>query len=143
MSLLQEAIRQPSRNLTLSHLTGAVDLFAERARNFTRRAAAVDASDPLAVRALNDQIMGLDRAFLLPGGLPFQAGASRHAVFAPGARDAFGAQVFPGLADLTRGLRSLTTEEQLERYEALRRHLSDLMITVLQAADHLKELHIV
>jgi hypothetical protein len=90
--------------------------------------------------------MELDRIFVLPGGLPLQNGTLRHAIFAPGRDDAYGSAVFPGVTDLLRqigedGITLAAVDLRNALYEALRRHLSDLMVAVHQAASHLRPFH--
>ncbi len=93
--------------------------------------------------------MELDRIFVLPGGLPLQNGTMRHGIFAPGSNNVYGSAVFPGIYDLLRKIRETdgNTMAQIEKrnalYEDLRRHISDVMVAILQAASHLTYFHLV
>lgn len=89
--------------------------------------------------------MEVDRIFVLPGGLPLKNGTLRHAIFGED-----GNTVFPGIHDLLERIKQENeqNEEQEEwrkdeYYEMLRRHISDLMVAVLQAASHLRPFHFV
>ena len=117
--------------------------FSLQARNWTLSVNNTDFDNPLAVRMLNDQIMELDRVLVLPGGLPFQNG-TRNGVFGPRRSDIYGGrnEVFPGISDLLADIDDvLTIEEKQRRYEMLRKHITELMVAVHQAASHLKPFH--
>jgi len=91
---------------------------------------------PLRLRSLNDQIMLLERTFLLPGGLPGRA-HHRHALFSPAKFNSYGGAAFPGISDLLHEVEKLDTGERRERFKEIRKHLSDLMIVLRQAASWL------
>ncbi len=98
---------------------GAAGLPIERAIADIRRAAqgleedrarlAANATD-LEARIFNDRLVQAERAMLLPGGLARSAWF-KHAVFSPGAHDAYAGTKFPGLADAVfEGAKDLTRE---------------------------------
>lgn len=127
-----------SLNLTLDHVRSAIKDFDATASTWnTRRLSKAIQEDPLALRILNDQVMKLDRAFLLPEGLPERI-EFRHAIISPSEHDSYGAGSFPGISDLLFHFDFLSPEEQLVRTEKLDRHLSDLMILIKNAANFLK-----
>ncbi len=49
-------------------------------------------------RAINRALIGVDRAFLLPNGLPGRAWY-KHAIFAPGSDAGYAAEIFPGVTE--------------------------------------------
>lgn len=93
-------------------------------------------ADPLQARMLNDQIMKLERVWLLGQGLPDRP-EIRHAIFSPAKFNSYGGAAFPGIADLLHEVEELSPEERDQRTTKLRRHLSDLMIVFRQAASWL------
>ncbi len=97
-------------------------------------------TEPMTLRMLNDQLMLLERAFLIPEGLPGRAG-DRHAIFARAKFNHYGSATFPGLVDLTHEIDLLEGEEAAEQWEKVKKHISDLMIIVRNAADFLSPFH--
>merc|ERR1719369_1783444 len=93
-------------------------------------------SNPIRLRELNDQIMNLERTFLLPQGLPGRPDI-RNALFSPAKFNAYGGAAFPGISDLLFGWEKLDNESRVIRFEEIKKHLSDLMIILRQAASWL------
>jgi hypothetical protein len=81
-------------------------------------------------------MMLLERVFLLPQGLPGRPG-TKHAIFAPAKHNTYGSSAFPGLADLLTDLKDSTGDERKKNLKELKRHASDLMIMINNAADFL------
>lgn len=50
---------------------------------------------------------------------------------------------FPGISDLLYGYEKFNEKEKLDITEALKQHISDLMVLIHQAADHLKEVALI
>ncbi len=104
------------------------------------------------------QVLSLQRAFLLPdpfdpdAGLGVGAGPVRDMSFGPvRGRNLAEAVAFPGLLALLDGLSpseqqpqqpQLTVEEANRRKEALRRHISDLVVAAHQAAEMMWDFHV-
>lgn len=93
-------------------------------------------SNPIRLRELNDQIMNLERTFLLPKGLPGRP-EIRNALFSPAKFNAYGGAAFPGISDLLFDWEKLAKDERITRFEEVKRHLSDLMLIFRQAASWL------
>jgi len=89
-------------------------------------------------RIFNDQIMLLERTFLLPQGLPGRHNY-RHALFSPAKFDSYAGAAFPGLQDLLHGAETLDGEKKRSRFKEIRKHLSDLMIVFHQASSWLSQ----
>ena len=87
---------------------------------------------------LNDQLMGFERTFVIPGGLPDRP-ESRNAIFAPAKFNLYGSSAFPGISDLLHGIDKLKGEEAKAQWERIKRHLSDLMIIIKQSVAFLKD----
>jgi len=92
--------------------------------------------DPLKLRMFNDQIMLLERVFLLPTGLPGRPD-TRHALFSPSKFNSYGSSAFPGISDLLHEVDKLGMEDKKSRFEEIKKHLSDLMIVFHQAKNWL------
>ncbi len=122
---------------SLEYVESAVKDFIFAAIRVMVRVKAVDHSNPVQVRILNDQLMQLERVFIIPGGLPDRP-ESRHAIFAPAKFNKYGASAFPGLLDLLHEVDELNEDEKKERWERIKRHVSDLMIMIKSASDFLQ-----
>ena len=64
-----------------------------------------------------------------------------HAIMSPAKFDAYGSGYFSGIGDILYDFDNQTPEEQESRKLTLKKHLSDLMIVILRASDHLKEVY--
>merc|ERR1719225_25987 len=92
-----------------------------------------ESQNPLEHRIVNDQMMQLERVFLMPAGLPGRP-ESRNAIFAPAKYNSYAGSAFPGIADLLHEIDDLEIEAKEARWKELRRHVSDLMIMIQEAA---------
>ena len=63
---------------------------------------------------------------------------TRHSIFAPAKFNKYGASAFPGISDLTHEVGKLRGAEKEERWERVKRHVSDLMIIVRSATAYLQ-----
>jgi len=128
--------------LETATLAGEISKFGESARQWrqTFTLASQDAAlDPILARSLNDQSMKVDRAFLLPEGLPNRP-QFRHAVLSPAATDSYGSDVFPGIADLLSDYDELDENGQNERKKELAMHLTQLVAVIKRASDLIGDL---
>jgi len=66
----------------LAPLNEAVEEFAQAADRFMNNLNEVDLSDAIKLRIINDQLMQLERVWIMPGGIPGRPEV-RHAIFAP------------------------------------------------------------
>lgn len=124
----------------LTYLIQAINEFEAAVNNFSIRLSEVDTDNALQTRQINDQLMQLERVFIMPRGLPGRPEA-RHAIFAPAKFDTYGGSAFPGISDLVHEIEKLEGKELDQRREEIKRHVSDLMIIVRNAADFLKPLY--
>ena len=122
-------------------LNASINEFAAASHMWTMRKNAMQrwsmlADDPLKARMINDQIMKLERLWIMPKGLPGRENI-RHAIFSPPQHG--GAQFLPGISDLLHELHEAGTKDtKKEKLLELRKHLSDLMIMFRQAASWLQ-----
>ena len=90
---------------------------------------------------INDQMMNLDKNFLLNEGLPGRP-VYNHAIMSPGKFDSYGSGYFPGISDTLYDLKLAKTEEEKQRLKkVLSKHVSQLMIVILRAVNHLKDIY--
>jgi hypothetical protein len=95
---------------------------------------------------------GFERNFLLAEGLPDRL-QYRHVIVAPSLFDAYGGSAFPGVGDILYGIEvglgilwciapaqeeEAGSAEHAQLVKVLRKHVSDLMILVGRAAQHLR-----
>lgn len=97
------------KSLDLTRLSGLVNRFRAAADAFGEEIARMQddvagfVDDPVARRRLNDRMMQVERAFILPEGLPGREWY-KHVVFSPAESDYYGSTSFPAVADaLARG----------------------------------------
>ena len=97
-------------------------------------------NSPLMAKYINDQMMNLDKAFLLDTGLPGRPIYS-HAIMSPSKFDSYGSGYFPGIGDILYDYDSLSEEDQKNSLVTLEKHISQLMVVILRAVDHLKDVY--
>ena len=88
--------------VTLTYLKEAVDEFETAAKEFMKFLKEKEEeikSDPLKLRMINDQLMQVEKVFLMDGGIPLRD-ETRHAIFAPGKFNIYGGGAFPAISDL-------------------------------------------
>ena len=123
---------------SLKHVKVAINEFAKATDEFMDKLEDLKTSgDPMKLRIANDQLMQLERVFLMPAGLPDRPGV-RNAIFAPGKFNAYGGAAFPAIGDLLHEIDDLEPKEKSKRWEQLKRHVSDLMIMINEAAGFLR-----
>ncbi len=132
-----------SNGATLSYLRDAVDEFTSSVSAFESYLGEVDTNNVLERRMINDQIMKLERAFLPIGFLPGREDV-RHLIYSPSQFNRYGTSVFPGLTDLLYEVELLTDQDAIDaKWKEIKRHLSDLMIAVKQAAAFLEPFELI
>ncbi len=125
-------------NIDIEPLREAIDEFEKASAGFMTHIEYMKHTyDPLKIRMLNDQMLLLDRIFIIPEGLP-QRPASRHAIFNPGRFNHYGSSTFSGISDLVHEIDRLSCKKQLKRWELIKKHVSDLMIIVRSATSFLQ-----
>ena len=92
-----------------------------------------ESQNPLELRIVNDQMMQLERVFLMPAGLPGRP-ESRNAIFAPAKFNQYAGSAFPGISDLLHEIDDLDDEAKSAQWKEIQRHVSDLMIMIQEAA---------
>uniref|UniRef100_A0A452INP5 glutamate carboxypeptidase II n=1 Tax=Gopherus agassizii TaxID=38772 RepID=A0A452INP5_9SAUR len=124
-------------SVSFDSLFSAANNFTEAATDFHRRLQQVDINNPIAVRALNDQLMFLERAFIDPLGLPGRP-FYRHIIFAPSSHNKYAGESFPGIYDAMFDIENKA--DQRKAWEEVKRQISIAAFTVQAAAGTLKDL---
>ncbi|XP_071080752.1 glutamate carboxypeptidase 2-like [Haliotis cracherodii] len=96
----------------------------------------VNRNNPLAVRAVNDQMMQLERAFTDPAGLPGRA-HHKHVVLAPNMYNAYAASSFPGLVDLLSQIDA--SRDHDSQWKPIKKNFSILLFIIHSATSSLKD----
>ena len=128
--------------VTLTYLKEAVDEFEIATKKFMQSLKDQESdikSDPLKLRMINDQLMQMEKVFIMDGGIPLRD-ETRHAIFAPGKFNIYGGGAFPAISDLLYEHDKLVqdTPEYNKRWDLIKRHVSDLMIMTQNAARYLQ-----
>ena len=125
-------------NASLKFVEQAIAEFETAASEFMAKLEDVKQShNPMELRMINDQMMQLERVFMMPAGLPGRPDV-RNAIFAPGKFNSYAGAAFPGISDLLHEIDGLDTEAKKDRWKEIRKHVSDLMIMIKEAARFLR-----
>uniref|UniRef100_A0A8C5QJQ5 Glutamate carboxypeptidase 2 n=1 Tax=Leptobrachium leishanense TaxID=445787 RepID=A0A8C5QJQ5_9ANUR len=122
--------------ISFDPLFSAIQNFTADVESFNTRRKLLDLTNLLAVRAFNDQLMFLERAFIDPLGLPNRP-FYRHIIFAPSSHNKYAGESFPGIYDALFDIEN--QQEELAAWEEVRRQISIATFTVQSAAETLKE----
>ena len=130
-----------SKEMNLEPLESAVKNFTNAAIRFHAAQENMDKSDELAVRRINDQLLGIERTFLDSSGLPRNP-SKKHLVLSPPESSAhsYFDEMFPGLLDEFTLLLHSDPHSQSWSWDILKAHFSILIYTVQSAADFLAPL---
>ncbi|XP_037082814.1 N-acetylated-alpha-linked acidic dipeptidase 2-like isoform X2 [Pollicipes pollicipes] len=124
---------------SLRYVKAAIDDFAEAASHFHDHfLRLLDLDNPLAVRQANDILMGVERSFVDPHGLPDRP-EFNHVIFSPSSLDGYTGVTFPGLVDLLHGVEELPAKERAARWQKIRQHVSVLSYLIGSAAHGLAQ----
>ncbi|CAM2718149.1 unnamed protein product [Rotaria socialis] len=98
---LREAMNnlKPNNPEALDPLRQAINDFGATANDFMRRSKLIDFENPFNIRAYNDQLLQLERAFLNPLGQGGDYTDFKHIVFAPAKGNKYAASGFPSVSD--------------------------------------------
>jgi len=130
--------RLRQHGVTLDAVRDAVEEFAEQARHFQEHVLGqLDRDNSLAVRQANDILMGVERAFINPHGLPDRPDFN-HVVFSPSSLDGYSGVTFPGLDDLLHGLDRLPADRRAAQWSKIKLHVSVLAYLIGSAAHGLQ-----
>ncbi|XP_067681222.1 N-acetylated-alpha-linked acidic dipeptidase 2-like [Haliotis asinina] len=115
--------------LVIANFSTEVEAFNDRVNKMNR-------NDPMAIRAVNDQLTLLEKAFLDNEGLPDRS-TKKHLLLAESSTDSYAGSSFPGLVDL---LFEIEKDRDVEaRWERVKRHFSVILFTIDSAASTLRD----
>ncbi|KAK3702732.1 hypothetical protein RRG08_042717 [Elysia crispata] len=110
--------------------------FGKDVEEFEHRLKTLDSNNPFIARQINDQMVLLERAFLVPAGLP-QRPLKKHILFAENANNRYAGSSFPGLGDLLFQIE--LDPDPRKRWERVRQHFSAILHTIQSAGATLRE----
>ena len=125
----------------IEYLKEAVDNFENATQKFMIHLQRIKKDlNPLELRIANDQMMQLERVFNMPYGIPDRP-EIRNAIFAPSKFNTYGGAAFPGISDLLHEIDDLPPQDHVKRWKEVKKHVSDLMIMINEAARFLNPVH--
>lgn len=95
----------------------------------------INIANSLAVRRLNDKMIGLERAFIDPEGIPGKP-MYKHIVYAPNEYDSYTDSVFPGIREAMWKIEN----ENADLWDLVKQQVSVATYTVISAAQSLDEI---
>ncbi|XP_071079773.1 N-acetylated-alpha-linked acidic dipeptidase 2-like [Haliotis cracherodii] len=110
--------------------------FSTEVEAFNDRVANMNRNDPMAIRAVNDQLTLLEKAFLDNEGLPDRS-QKKHLLLAESSTDSYAGSSFPGLVDLLFEIEKAPDVDA--RWERVKRHFSVILFTIDSAASTLRD----
>nr|XP_039259813.1 N-acetylated-alpha-linked acidic dipeptidase 2-like isoform X1 [Styela clava] len=114
----------------------AIGNFTTAAKELHDKIEQLDMTNELKIRAINDQLMQLDRAFIDMNGIGERINF-RHVIYAPGLHDTYASSAFPGLVDSLFDIRA--DINQSDRWREVERQYSILLYHIGSAASTLRE----
>ena len=142
LELNRQALNKDYGQYLNENLSGMYHLLQEVITNFTTdatdfelRLRNIDKKNPYVIREVNDQMSLLEKAFLVPQGLPTRP-EKKHIIFAENSNDAYAGSSFPGLVDLLFEIDK--HPEPKERLEQVRQHFSTILQTIQSAGATLR-----
>ncbi|XP_071079774.1 N-acetylated-alpha-linked acidic dipeptidase 2-like [Haliotis cracherodii] len=110
--------------------------FSTEVEAFNDRVAKMNRNDPMAIRAVNDQLSLLEKAFLDNEGLPDRS-QKKHLLLAESSTDSYAGSSFPGLVDLLFEIEKAPDVDA--RWERVKKHFSVILFTIDSAASTLRD----
>ena len=115
------------------HSSFFVYRFKDEATEFqAEKGKAIDEKDDIKLRALNDRMVNVEKAFITAAGLPNQP-ITRHVLFAPSVNNKYGSTSFPGISDLV-AKQNKTNQDWLD----IKKQTSIVFKAISEATDTLK-----
>nr|XP_039266344.1 putative N-acetylated-alpha-linked acidic dipeptidase [Styela clava] len=125
-----------SHNIKTDMLNSALTDLNNAAKDLHKRIEKIDLKDPLLLRAVNDQLMQFERAFIDKQGIEGRNDVS-HVIYTPLLHNSYGAAAFPGLVDSMFEIESDPNQEA--RWDEVRRQYSILLYHIGSAASTVRD----
>nr|XP_039258723.1 putative N-acetylated-alpha-linked acidic dipeptidase [Styela clava] len=123
-------------NMEPALLDKAIEDFTSAATELHNRINDLDLTNPLALRAVNDQLMQLEQAFIDKQGIEGRDQYS-HVIYAPSLHNTYGGAAFPGLVDSMFEINADPDPDA--RWEKVRRQYSILLYHIGSASSTLRD----
>jgi len=94
----------------------------------------VNKENILRIRTINDQLMLLERAFIISEGLPDRP-LQKHVLFAPSQFNSYAGTTFPGLVDLMWEIEERVDEDKTKQWERVKQHLATVTYAIDSASN--------
>ncbi|XP_077981978.1 N-acetylated-alpha-linked acidic dipeptidase 2-like [Glandiceps talaboti] len=127
--MLQENIKFDDLDNAVDNLTSASQFLHNSIDNLNKK-------DPMAYRIVNDKLMGFERTFIDPLGLP-ERQLVRHVIFAPSSKNMYASAGLPGLTDALFDIENVSTDDREERWNQVRKELATVTHMIESAAAYL------
>ncbi|KAL3841667.1 hypothetical protein ACJMK2_019781 [Sinanodonta woodiana] len=115
-----------------AELLASTERLKTAARIFHQKIAHLDHNNPLQVRMINDKLQSVERAFIVPEGLPLRP-MYRHLLQSPSGLNHYGGTGFPGLEDLLE-----LPNSNPEKWPQIRKHVTILTHSIYSLAKFLE-----
>jgi len=123
--------------ITFDDLDQAAEEFHLTTNDFMTRILLANKKHPLEIRMMNDQLIELERAFIVAEGLPDRP-LQKHVLFAPSSFNSYAGDTFPGLVDLMWEIEKRSEDDQIQQWERVKHHLSVIIYSINSAVKVLK-----
>ncbi|CAF3610983.1 unnamed protein product [Rotaria sp. Silwood1] len=112
--VFKQLLKKTQQNNTdFSILQNAIDDFEKAAKDFVTRSKSLNIKNPYEIRAYNDQLLQLERAFLNPLGQGLDYPDYKHIIFAPAKTDQYSASGFPTINDALVGDNQIEMNQEI------------------------------
>ncbi|XP_031556216.1 N-acetylated-alpha-linked acidic dipeptidase 2-like isoform X2 [Actinia tenebrosa] len=120
-----------NQSISLEYLFKAVDKFSRGVKYMQTKIDNTQTNDTDALRTINDRLMGLEKTFLNPEGLP-ERPLYWHSIFAPSIFNSYASATFPGLSD------ALQLASRTGEWELVKTQLSHVIVAIEWAAQFME-----
>ncbi|KAK3609507.1 hypothetical protein CHS0354_041557 [Potamilus streckersoni] len=119
-------------NVEYDELLASTERLNTAARIFHQKIVHLDHNNPLQVRMINDKLQSVERAFIVPEGLPLRP-MYRHLLQSPSGLNHYGGTGFPGLEDLLE-----LSNSDPDKWPQIRKHVTILTHSIYSLAAFLE-----
>ncbi|XP_070565284.1 putative N-acetylated-alpha-linked acidic dipeptidase [Ptychodera flava] len=133
----QHSQRLTTNGVSLATLENAIQNLTAASSYFHNEIQDLESKrDPTAYRIANDKLIGFERTFIDPLGLPDRS-TVRHTIFAPSSKNMYASSPFPGLNDALFDIDNVAPEEKDARWKEVKKEVARLTHAIESAAAYL------